>query len=67
MVIHKIQAASFNKFKVISLIKDVIEVDTEAKVDEESFKQLEVKPFEDISDEDKNDMNVDVIGYQLFK
>ena len=45
-------------------------VDTEANVDEpfeESVKQVEVKPLDDISVEDKNEMNFDVIDYQLFK
>ena len=43
--------------------------DTEAKVDEpfeETVKQIQVKPLDDISAEDKNEMNVDVIGYQLL-
>ena len=46
-----------------------MEVDTESKVDEpfkESAKQVEVKPIYDKSAEDKNEMNVDVIGYQLL-
>ena len=47
-----------------------MEVDTEAKVDEpfeESVKQVEVKPLYYISAEDKNEMNVDAMGYQLIK
>ena len=47
-----------------------MEVDTEAKVVEpfeEYVKQVEVKPLDDISAEDKNEINVDIIGYQLFK
>jgi len=47
-----------------------MEVETEAKVDEpfeEYVKKLEVKPLDDISAEDKNEINVGVIGYQLFK
>ncbi len=47
-----------------------MEVDTEAKVDEpfeESVKQVEVEPLYNILAEDKNEMNVDAIGYQYFK
>ena len=48
-----------------------MEVDTDAKVYEtfeESVKQVEVKPLDDISTEGKNEMNVQYeIGYQLFK
>ena len=51
-----------------STIKDVMEVETEAKVDEpfEEY-ELEVKPFNSVSDEVKKEINVDVIVYQLLK
>ena len=56
------------RMNVIQL--DVIDVETEAKVDEpfqEHVKHVEVKTFDDVSTEVKKEMNVDVIGYQLFK
>ena len=51
-------------------IKDFMEVETEAKVNEpieEYVKQVEVKPIDDVSAKVKKEMNDDVIGYQLFK
>ena len=51
-------------------IKDFMEVETEAKVNEpieEYAKQVEVKPIDDVSAKVKKEMNDDVIGYQLFK
>ena len=51
-------------------LKIIMEADTDAKVYEpfeESVKQVEVKPLYYISAEDKNEMNVDAIGCQLFK
>ena len=56
------------RMNVIQL--DIIEVETEAKVDEpfkEYVQQVDVKQLDDLSAEIKKEMNFGVIGYQLFE
>ena len=45
----------------VMLIKDAMEVETEAKIDE-PFEEIDVKPVDDTSAEVEKEINVEVIG-----
>ena len=67
---NDIKVSQLMRFSMnVMLIKDAMEVETEAKIDEsfeEYVKLINVRPVEDTSTEVEKVINVEVIGLTLF-